>query len=248
MNRLTGKECFSLREAYYSIYNQEIAEKLGSELLKNTGRNLVSTQLPKVVNFVKDAGKSALTSIPRKAQRFAQGVQGIAQGAQDFGKSALTSMTPATQRVVQGVKDEAGRLGNRFLFDTIPGGYRASKELLKTAGSYPANVFRYSVGDRSPLRNSLVQAVGTALGGDWMLRGKNSVIAPVIRDIKKNVNPNLNNNYQMDDDKFIIECLNLIANHLIEEKYASNEKAALKIIENMSEGWTHNILQNYLEE
>ena len=63
------------------------------------------------------------------------------------------------------------------------------------------------------------------------------------------VNPNLqNNSYDMNRDEVIIECLNLIANHLIEGKYASNEKGALKIMENMSDGWALNILGNYLEE
>ena len=63
------------------------------------------------------------------------------------------------------------------------------------------------------------------------------------------VNPNLrNDSYDMNRDEVIIECLNLIANHLIEGKYASNEKGALKIMENMSDGWALNILGNYLEE
>ena len=93
--------------------------------------------------------------------------------------------------------------------------------------------------------------VGTAGYGAY--KGSEALIkkfGPGIMKWGKGVlNPNLqNDSYDMNRDEVIIECLNLIANHLIEGKYASNEKGALKIMENMSDGWALNILGNYLEE
>ena len=93
--------------------------------------------------------------------------------------------------------------------------------------------------------------VGTAGYGAY--KGSEALIkqfGPGIMKCGKSVlTPNLqNNSYDMNRDEVIIECLNLIANHLIEGKYASNEKGALKIMENMSDGWALNILGNYLEE
>jgi hypothetical protein len=93
--------------------------------------------------------------------------------------------------------------------------------------------------------------VGTAGYGAY--KGSEALIkqfGPGIMKWGKSVlTPNLqNNSYDMNRDEVIIECLNLIANHLIEGKYASNEKGALKIMENMSDGWALNILGNYLEE
>ncbi|NBP04001.1 MAG: hypothetical protein EBU90_28690 [Proteobacteria bacterium] len=62
------------------------------------------------------------------------------------------------------------------------------------------------------------------------------------------VNPNLSNSYELNGDDVIVECLNLISNYLIAEKYASDEKSAIRIMENMGEKWTTEILEAYLAE
>jgi hypothetical protein len=81
---------------------------------------------------------------------------------------------------------------------------------------------------------------------DYAIRQGQSVPAQLFNKVKKIANPNLQDSYQIDDET-VIECLNVIANYLIIEKYASDEKSALKIMENMSEGWAQNILEDYLE-
>jgi hypothetical protein len=81
---------------------------------------------------------------------------------------------------------------------------------------------------------------------DLAIRQGQSVPAQLYNKVKKIANPNLADSYQIDDET-VIECLNVIANYLIIEKYASDEKSALKIMENMSEGWAQNILEDYLE-
>lgn len=165
----------------------------------------------------------------------------------------------ALQPLKQAAKTELKRLGSQALNKYLPMAYgatlkggkdlgKAGIEAAKTLGSVPANAFRYTLGDKGLLRNPVVQAAGaTTAGVDLAVNKDKSLAAQAFKKLKGIVNPNLSDSYQ-NADEVIIECLNLIANHLIEEKYASDEKSALKIIENMSEGWAHNILQNYLEE
>lgn len=166
----------------------------------------------------------------------------------------------ALQPLKQAAKTELKRLGSQALNKYLPMAYgatlkggkdlaKAGWEATKTVGSVPANAFRYTLGDKGLLRNPVVQA-GTAATGavDYLLNKDKSVAAKAVKKVKEIINPNLADSYQTDNDEVIIECLNLIANHLIEGKYASDEKSALKIIENMSEGWVLNILGNYLAE
>lgn len=166
----------------------------------------------------------------------------------------------ALQPLKQAAKTELKRLGSQALNKYVPMTYKAGMQGLKslgkagieaskTVGSVPANAFRYTLGDKGILRNPVVQA-GTAATGavDYLVNKDKSVAAKAVKKVKEIINPNLADSYQTDNDEVIIECLNLIANHLIEGKYASDEKSALKIIENMSEGWAINILDNYLAE
>lgn len=166
----------------------------------------------------------------------------------------------ALQPLKQAAKTELKRLGSQALNKYVPMAYgaalrggkdlaKAGWEATKTVTSVPRNAFRYTLGDKGLLKNPVVQA-GTAATGavDYLLNKDNSVAGKAVKKVKEIINPNLADSYQTDNDEVIIECLNLIANHLIEGKYASDEKSALKIIENMSEGWVLNILDSYLAE
>jgi len=165
----------------------------------------------------------------------------------------------ALQPLKQRAKTELTRLGNQALNKYTPMAYRAALEggkrlnkagweALKTAGSVPANAFRHTLGDKGLLRNPVVQTIGGGvLATDALINKDKSFAGQAYKKVKEILNPNLADSYQ-NDDKIIIECLNVIGNHLIEGKYASDETSALKIIENMSEGWVLNILGNYLEE
>lgn len=166
----------------------------------------------------------------------------------------------ALQPLKQAAKTELKRLGSQALNKYLPKAYgatlqggkdlaKAGLEAAKTIKSVPANAFRYTLGDRGLLRNPVVQAAGaTTAGVDLAVNKDKSVAAKAVKKVKEIINPNLADSYQIDNDEVIIECLNVIANHLIEGKYASDEKSALKIIENMSEGWALNILDSYLAE
>jgi len=166
----------------------------------------------------------------------------------------------ALQPIKQRAKDELKRLGNQALNKYAPMAYgaalkgakglvKAGGETLKTLASPVGNTFRYTLGDKGLLRNPLVQATGAAVAAaDAIINKDKSLAGQAYKKVKEIGNQNLKNSYQYDNDKIIIECLNVIGNHLIEGKYASDETSALKIIENMSEGWALNILDNYLEE
>jgi len=161
--------------------------------------------------------------------------------------------------IKQAAKTELKRLGRQALNKYAPMAYQATLrggkdltkaggEALKTLASPIGNTFRYTLGDKGFLRNPLVQGIGGAvLGTDALINKDKSIAGQAYNKVRGILNPVMADSYQ-NDDKIIIECLNVIGNYLIEGKYASDEISALKIMENMSEGWALNILDNYLEE
>jgi len=197
MDRLTGKESFSLMKAYSSIYEKEINEGLLDKA---------------ALQPIKQAAKTELKRL---------------------GSQALNKYAPmAYQATLRGGK----------------GLVKAGGEALKTLASPIGNTFRYTLGDKGILRNPVVQAIGgTTLAIDAAANKDKSIAGQAYNKVRGILNPVMADSYQ-NDDKIIIECLNVIGNYLIEGKYASDEISALKIMENMSEGWALNILDNYLEE
>lgn len=131
-------------------------------------------------------------------------------------------------------------------FQRLGRSYGEGEKLAKGAGEWA-------------LKNIIAKPLGAVAGGGLIggtaygaYKGSEALVKKfgpgIVRSVRGMINPNLQDSYQYDENEIVFECLNLIANHLIEEKYASNEKEALKIMENMSEGWALNIIENYLVE
>ena len=127
------------------------------------------------------------------------------------------------QSVGRGGKDSQGR-----------GVTAAGGEL---AGSLVRTPIRQTLDVANKVVTPLIAPVGlSAVGGGAAWKGITDLMNPKtpagrwIRGVREE--------YEIGD---------ILINHLIEEKYAKDEKSALSIIENMSEKWAVSILENYFE-
>ena len=127
------------------------------------------------------------------------------------------------QSVGRGGKDSQGR-----------GVTAAGGEL---AGSLVRTPIRQTLDVANKVVTPLIAPVGlSAVGGGAAWKGLTDLMNPKtpagrwIRGVREE--------YEIGD---------ILINHLIEEKYAKDEKSALSIIENMSEKWAVSILENYFE-